>query len=81
MKSRSDSINKSKDERKGTPRGREKFFSRIFGSEFDEFLGKARSVWEIKIFEEIKLRRGITFQEVRTRSKNQTHGKDKGRSL
>jgi hypothetical protein len=31
---------------------------------FDKFPGKERSVWEIKIFEEIKLKRGRTFQEV-----------------
>jgi hypothetical protein len=61
--------------------GGKEFFSRIFGSEFDEFPGKARSAWEIEIFEEIKLRRGSTFQEVRTRSKKQTRRKDKGRSL
>jgi hypothetical protein len=43
--------------------GEKGFFSRIFGSEFDEFPRKARSAWEIEIFGEIKLRRGSTFQE------------------
>jgi hypothetical protein len=61
--------------------GEKEFFSRIFGSEFDEFLGKERSVWEIEIFEEIKLMRGSTFQEVRTRSKKQTRWKMKANSF
>jgi hypothetical protein len=41
---------------------RKGFFSRIFGSEVDDFLRKARSAWEIEIFEEIKLRRDSNFQ-------------------
>jgi hypothetical protein len=56
-------------------------FSRIFGSEFDEFPRKERSAWEIEIFGEIKLRRSSTFQEARMRSNKWTCRKDKGRSL
>ena len=44
--------------------GKKGLFSIIFGSEFDEFPRKERSDWDIKIFGEINLRRGSTFQEV-----------------
>jgi hypothetical protein len=61
--------------------GEKGFFSRIFGSEFDKFLRKERSAWEIEIFRQIKLRRGSNFQEARMISKKWTPRKDKGRSL
>jgi hypothetical protein len=48
MKSRSDSIKKSRARTEECQEGEKEFFSRIFGSEFDEFPGKARNSWEIK---------------------------------
>jgi hypothetical protein len=51
-----------------TPGGREEFlFKKSFGSEFDEIPENARCVWEIEIFEEIKLRRDNARKCVRDR--------------
>jgi len=62
---------------KGCQEGEKKFSSKIFGYEFDKFPRKLKSSWEIEIYEEIKLRRDSTFQEVRMRSKKRTCKKTK----
>jgi hypothetical protein len=45
MKSRSDYVKKSVVRIEECQEGEKEFFSRIFGFEFDEFPGKARSAW------------------------------------
>jgi hypothetical protein len=50
MKSRSDSVKKSKEREEERSEGEKGLFSRTFGSECDEFPRKSRSAWEIEIF-------------------------------